>query len=183
MRLRLFPLAYLSVLLLVTPLQLQAQDHQGTLIFLVRHAERADDGAAEAEEDPRLSQAGHARAEALREMLKSVGLTHVHSSNYIRTRETAAPTAREAGLDVSPYDVRALEEFAEQLRSTPGRHLVVGLSNSTPRLVAALGGDPHGTIESMEYDRLYLLAAGPQGVQTILLRFGEPFRSRMPPLQ
>jgi phosphohistidine phosphatase SixA len=170
----------LSALLSALPLQLQAQDQEETLIFLVRHAERADDGAPEPEEDPHLSQEGQARAEALREMLKSAGLTHIHSSNYIRTRETAAPAARAAGLDVSLYDVGALEDFAEELRSTPGRHLVVGHSNSTPRLVAALGGDPHGTIDSMEYDRLYLLAAGPQGVQTILLRFGEPFRSRMP---
>ena len=148
---------------------------EGTLIFLVRHAERADDGAMTSEADPHLSAAGYARAEALAEMLKDVALTHVYSSDYIRTRETGAPTAEAAGLEIEIYDHRALEPFAQQLLSTPGRHLVVGHSNSTPALVAALGGDPHGEIGHLEYDRLYLLTVGSQGIETVLLRFGEPF--------
>lgn len=148
---------------------------EDTIIFLVRHAERADDGMMTGEEDPHLSDTGYARAELLATLLQDVGLTHIHSSDYIRTRETGAPAASRAGLEVVTYDVRALEDFAEELLATPGRHLVVGHSNSTPQLVAALGGDPHGEIQTMEYDRLYLLSAGPGEVQTVLLRFGEPF--------
>ncbi len=144
-------------------------------IFLVRHAERADDGMMTGEEDPHLSEAGFTRAQQLADLLRDVSLTHIHSSNYIRTRETAAPTASQAGLEVATYDARALEDFAMELKATPGRHLVVGHSNSTPQLVAALGGDPHGEIQTMEYDRLYLLSMGPTGVKTVLLRFGESF--------
>ena len=145
-----------------------------TLIFLVRHAERADDGG-EAQDDPHLSAAGYARARALAEMLKDAGLTHIHSTDFIRTRETGGPSAEGTGLEIEAYDHRALEAFAEQLLATPGRHLVVGHSNSTPSLVDALGGDPHGAIGHLEYDRLYMLAVGPNGVETVLLRFGAPF--------
>ena len=146
-----------------------------TLIFLVRHAERADDGGMASEEDPHLSEAGYARASALAEMLKDSGLTHIHSSDYIRTRETAAPAAEAMSLEVTSYNVRLLDDFAQELLSTPGRHLVTGHSNTTPDLVTALGGDPHGEIAEMEYDRLYILTVGPAGVVTVLLRFGKPF--------
>ncbi|MFC1791684.1 phosphoglycerate mutase family protein, partial [Gemmatimonadota bacterium] len=129
----------------------QAQDQ--TLIFLVRHAEKVDDGSA----DPALTEAGRVRARLLAEMLKDVGLTHVHSSDYLRTRTTAGPAAEAAGLEVTLYDPRDLGGFATHLLGVPGRHLVVGHSNTNPELVAALGGDPHGTIDDLEYDRLYLV--------------------------
>lgn len=151
-----------------------AQAQEETLVFLVRHAERADDGQMTGEEDPHLSEAGYRRADALAEMLKDVGLTHIHSSDFIRTRETARPTADAAGLETLTYDHRDPEGFARWLLSTPGRHLVAGHSNSTPALVRALGGDPHGEIDHLEYDRLYLVVAGPEGVETVLLRFGPP---------
>lgn len=176
MRLRLPILGLVLTGLLLSVLALRPEPVQeGTLIFLVRHAERADDGLMTGEEDPHLSEAGYRRAEELATLLLDVGLTRIHSSDYIRTRETAAPTADAAGLDVRTYNVRALGNFARELQATPGRHLVVGHSNSTPELVAALGGDPHGEIQAMEYDRLYLLSIGPGGVDTVLLRFGEPF--------
>ena len=171
MRLRRFSLLFVLLALSAQPSAAQEE----TLIFLVRHAERADDGGMEAAQDPRLSEAGYARAQLLAAMLKDSGLTHIHSSDYFRTRETAAPTAETVGLEVAIYNVRALDDFAQELLSTPGRHLVTGHSNTTPNLVTALGGDPHGEIAEMEYDRLYLLAVGPAGVETVLLRFGEPF--------
>lgn len=146
-----------------------------TLLFLVRHAERADDGGMTPEEDPPLSQAGRERAEELARILKDAGINHVHASDYVRTRETAAPLATANGLVLSTYDPRDPESFATELRATPGRHLVVGHSNSIPQLVAALGGDPHGEIASMEYDRLYVLSVENSGVSTVLLRFGAPF--------
>jgi broad specificity phosphatase PhoE len=164
---------FLLLLPLLAPWNpVQAQEE--TLIFLARHAERADDGAMTGEEDPHLSEAGFARAEALATALQDVGLTHIHSTHFVRTRETAAPTAEAAGIEVKLYDHRDPEGFAERLLSTPGRHLVVGHSNSLPALVGALGGDPHGAIRLLEYDRLYLVVAGKRGVRTILLRFGEP---------
>ena len=68
---RLAPFLFLSALLLLPmgPGALQAQEE--TIIFLVRHAERADDGPVASQmamdpqmaEDPPLSEAGQARAD------------------------------------------------------------------------------------------------------------------------
>ena len=161
---------------------LNAQEE--TLIFLVRHTERADDGPEESRmamdpmmrEDPPLSQAGARRAALLAEMLADVGITHVHSTDYVRTRKTAQPTVEATGVAVALYDASNLDSFAQRLAATPGRHLVVGHSNTTPALVSALGGDPGDPIEPLEYDRLYLVIIKEDGVQTVLLRFGGPFQ-------
>lgn len=142
-----------------------------TVVFLVRHAERADDGG-ESQPDPDLSATGHARAERLATLLRDAGLTHIHSTDYERTQQTAAPIATHLGADVASYDPRALSAFADYLAATPGRHLVVGHSNTTPALVAALDGEPGPAIEHDEYDRLYVVYLAPgQPVVTTLLRF------------
>jgi broad specificity phosphatase PhoE len=151
-------------------------DQENAVFFLVRHAERTDDApGAQHEPDPHLSEAGHRRAALLAEMLNDAGLTHIHSSDRIRTRETAAPTAAAASLQVSIYDLDDIPGLAERLRSMKGRHLVVGHSNTTWDLVEALGGEPGPPIGSLEYDRLYMLILGPGGIRTVLLRFGDPF--------
>lgn len=157
----------------------QAPDAAGptdgvSVIYLVRHAERAQDHP----QDPTLSDEGDLRAVELARLLANAPLTRIFSTQYRRTMETAAPTAQAHGLEVESYDPRGpgLQAVAEQLRTTPGHHLVVGHSNTTPQLVAALGGDPVSAVDEMEYDRLYLVVVAPTGeVTSTLLRFGAPF--------
>jgi len=155
------------------PLALAAQESP-TVVYLVRHAEKAERPS----DDPPLTAAGQARARALAHVLQDAGVTRVHSTDTERTRSTAAPTASSLGLGVELYDGEALGAMARRLRASPGRHLVVGHSNTTPRLVALLGGEPGPPIvEAWEYDRLYVLTLGPgQGATTLLLRFGAPSR-------
>jgi phosphohistidine phosphatase SixA len=142
-----------------------------TVVFLVRHFEKADDGS----NDPPLTRLGEARAESLVSLLKNVRLTQIHSTETTRTIDTARPVAEEKGLAILSYGAGDLEGFAETLRSTPGIHLVVGHSNTTPELVEHLGGDPHGSIDDAEYDRLYLLTLGESGkATTVLLRLPHP---------
>ena len=150
----------------------RSSDGAPVVVYLVRHAEKAEDGTS----DPPLTVAGQIRVQTLRAILADADLTHVHSTDFERTRETARPIAEEAGLTVSHYDPSDLQAFAERIRATPGNHLVSGHSNTTPGLVAALGGDPHGTIHEMEYDRLYIVMLSGDGpAVTTLLRFGEPY--------
>ena len=162
-------LALVLLVLAAPPSSVLAQDD--VVVYLVRHAERAEDGT----NDPPISEAGEARATLMAELLRDAGITHIHSTDYERTRATAEPTATRTGLEILSYDPRDLATFARRLLGTPGRHLVVGHSNTTPALVQALGGEPGDPIEEMEYDRLYVVVAGPDGVSTILLRFGVPF--------
>lgn len=140
-------------------------------VWLVRHAEKADDSR-----DPELSAAGRRRAELLVSLLEGEGIDRIHSTDYRRTRSTAAPLARALGMEVELYDPSALDAFADRLLDAGGTHLVVGHSNTTPALVTALGGEPEGSIDEAEYDRLYRVWVGDDGaVHTELRRFGDPF--------
>jgi len=142
-------------------------DDEAVTVFLVRHAERLDDSP-----NSPLNDVGRERVERLRTLLADVDFTHVHSTNLTRTLDTARPIAEDDGVELIIYSPGELEQLAETIRATPGRHLVSGHSNTTPRLAEALGGDPHGPIDHMEYDRLYIIVIQPgRPAVTTLLRF------------
>ena len=136
-------------------------------IYLVRHAEKELDGS----EDPDLTQTGKHRAANLSVMLKSAEIERIFSTDYQRTRDTAAPVAEVAGVEMELYDPDALEALAGQLLDLEKNALVVGHSNTTTDLVTRLGGDAGSAIvEEWEYDRLYLLQTENGNVtRTILL--------------
>lgn len=160
--------AALSLILLLACSGLPIGSNSEGQVYLVRHAEK-DPGR-----DPNLTPAGKRRAQALAELLKAADLTAIYSTNTARTRQTAAPIALQTGLPVIYYEGDSLDEFADQLRALGGRILVVGHSNTTPDLVAELGGEPGAPIvEATEYDRLYVLTLKGQHVTTDLQRYGQ----------
>lgn len=140
----------------------------GGTIFLARHAEtEGGDG-----DDRWLGDPGRARAEALADALEGAGIQRIYSTDYRRTRETAAPIAGRLGLEVEIYDPSDLAGFAERLKSLGRTVLVVGHSNTTPALVEHLGGAPGPPIdEPTEHDRLYRVEV-PSG-ETAVTRYGE----------
>ena len=143
-----------------------------TVVFLVRHAEKTDESR-----DPELSEAGRQRARELARMLRDAGIQHIHSTDFIRCRDTAAPLAEMLGLEVELYNWDDPAEFARSLKQGGQRHLVIGHSNTTTKLVALLGGTPGAEIDhSGEYDRLYLLTIDSRDkVTSLLIRYGRPF--------
>ncbi len=138
-------------------------------VYLVRHSEKVDQSR-----DPELSAAGYIRSATLAHTLSNVELEHIHSTDFIRTRKTAEPVAVTSGIEIEIYDPSDLKGFAEELILSGGRHLVVGHSNTTPRMVELLGGESGPEInEANEYDRLYIVTIGLDGrVSTMLLRYG-----------
>ena len=169
-------LAVLCPLLIGTALGAQTKQvaEATTVVFLTRHAE----AEYPFEKDPRnppLTEIGHERAQALAHALSGAGVTEIWSTDYQRTRSTAAPLAERTGLDVEIYDGRALEDAARRLRSRTGRIYVAGHSNTTPELVALLGGDPGPEIDHVwEHDRLYVVTLGEGGrfLSSVMVRFG-----------
>ena len=168
-RLRHTPLLLLLLAACLVPVALRGQA-PATVVYLVRHAEKADDGTS----DPPLTSDGAERSRALAGLLADAGITRILSSDFKRTRDTAAPVAEALGLEVEIYDPRALGEVADRLRGSGERVLVSGHSNTTPSLVELLGGVPGGAIrEEDEYDRLYVVVMGSDGASTVLLRYGD----------
>ncbi|WP_300377916.1 histidine phosphatase family protein [Henriciella sp.] len=149
-----------------------AAAEDGITVYLVRHAEKAAGG-----DDPALSEAGIERARLLADRLDEAGIETIWSSDYQRTRQTAAPLARNLAIDIETYDPSDLESLAGTLEERGETALVVGHSNTTPELSAQLGGDAGSPInEAGEYDRLYILnGVGSGDIDTMIERFGAPY--------
>ncbi len=145
-------------------------------VFLVRHAEKIDHSL-----DPNLSDEGSKRSLLLAQVLKNAGIEYVHSSDFIRTRDTATPIADAQELEVELYDPENLSILVEKLRRTGGRHLVVGHSGSTPSMVELLGGNPGvGINEEREFDRLYIVTvAKDKSVNSVMLRYGNIYNPKL----
>jgi broad specificity phosphatase PhoE len=153
-----------AVTVVVTPTH--AQEPAPTTVVLVRHAEKAAGPA----EDPGLTEAGRARADALAEALRDARVDAVITSQYERTRKTAEPVA--VARDLEPVVMQAgtdtvthVREVAAAVRRQPvgGLVLVVGHTNTIPPIIAALGGPQLPDICDGEYARLFTLVLPPGG--------------------
>jgi len=149
----------------MTPLR--GQTETTTVIYLVRHAEKMDNS-----NDAALSSEGRKRAELLSEVLKDAEITHIHSTDFQRTRDTVEPLASLSGIAIQLYDPQHLEVFSENLMKAQGVHLVSGHSNTTPELVKLLGGQS-SPIQDHEYDRLYVIVRSVEKTKaSILIHYG-----------
>lgn len=131
-----------------------AQD--STVVVLVRHAEKA---VVEGN-DPPLSEAGQARAVVLAETLRGMHFDAVIATERQRTQLTAAPLAQAHGL--TPEIVGLSGPHVENVAAAVRRHeghtvLVVGHSNTVPRIIHALGGPQLRDLCEPEFSHLYVL--------------------------
>jgi broad specificity phosphatase PhoE len=148
-----------------------------TTVFVVRHAERA----SATDRDSPLSEAGRERARDLAEVLADAGVDAVYTSQYIRTRDTAAPLAERLGLPITVHPVENAEASSRELATrvlaehAGGTVLIVGHSNTVPLIVEALGGTDVGPLEDSVYERLFIVVVrAPGEAGTTRARFGRP---------
>ena len=131
-----------------------------SLVFVVRHAERADAGMTTAAgADPDLSEAGRARAESLATMLKDARITAIYVTEFKRTRQTAEPLAKILGLEPTVVSSKDANALIERLKSPSGNALVIGHSNTLPAVLKALAGETV-TIDDSEFDNLFVITGG-----------------------
>jgi broad specificity phosphatase PhoE len=134
------------------------------MVIVVRHAERADGGAGAGtsmagSNDPQLSVAGKARAQALAAMLVDAGVTAIYTTEYVRTKDTAAPLAASIGVTAEVVMAREAATLVARVKAhKTGVVLVVGHSNTVPAIITALGG-PTVTVGDNEYDSVFFVAA------------------------
>jgi broad specificity phosphatase PhoE len=146
-----------SILALITlACLLQAAPAQSTL-FLVRHAEKATGGDAK---DPDLSEAGHARAEALATVLKDAAITAIYATEFKRTQQTAEPLARALDLTTTITPAKETEALVAQLKSATGNVLIVGHSNTIPEIMKAFSIKAPPEIAEEDFDNLFALIPG-----------------------
>ena len=130
-----------------------------TTVYLVRHGEKSS--ADPNNPNPALTPAGRARAEALAAKLRSAGVTHIISTQWTRTRETAEPLASQLGLTTEIVPTTD-SDFVNRTAAAVLRHrgatiLVVGHSNTIAPVITALGGPRLPDLCDSEHSHLFVM--------------------------
>jgi phosphohistidine phosphatase SixA len=140
-------------------------------IFVVRHADRYG-----TEPDPNITPEGHRQARSLAALLADAKVTHIYTTELVRTQQTAAPTAKEFGIAPVTVSSEKPDELIRQIRGTlktGEATLVVGHRASVPKIVEALTGQKVTPLEVGEYDRIEVVTLFPDGRSSVvLLRYG-----------
>ena len=150
-------------------LALPSLAHAQRAIVMLRHAERAEYDHG----DGVLSQAGMARAKALANLLKDVGVTAIYISNMKRTRLTAAPLAE--ALNLTPIAVSGADaEYVAAMTRRLQQHddddvvLIIGHVNTFLPLLRALGHSREEKIGDFEHDDVFVVVPKGSASPTVL---------------
>ena len=148
-----------SVVLVIS---LQPRLHAGPIV-LVRHAEKVDSS-----KDSALSPAGEARAARLAEVLGSLGIRAIYTSEYKRTAQTAQPLAQRLGL--TPTVIPALDQggLLQRLPKAQRPALIVGHGDTVPALIKQLGVREPVEIPGNDFGSIYVVVPHLTGPPTLL---------------
>lgn len=158
-------------------------DFKVTTVFLVRHAEKAPNPP----EDPPLLEAGSIRSQELARILGNAGIKAIYTSQFLRTKQTAEPLAKQLGIASAAVPIKmsasnprevsqeSIKEITEKIYERAGENaLVVGHSNTVPEVIRALGGDVVPTIDEKEFDNLFVVTVYAKGkAKVIHLKYGK----------
>jgi len=151
-----------AILLLATALAASAQ----TTIFVSRHADRFG-----TEPDPSLTPLGEKQAEALALLLRDANVRHIFTTELLRAKQTAAPTAKDSHVEpvIVPQD--RFDDLIARIRQNAGPEgatLVIGHRQTVPRIVKALTGKEIAPLDAGEYGRLTLVTLFPGGGSSVV---------------
>lgn len=139
---------------------------QTTTIYFIRHAEKADKSS-----DPVLSETGIQRANHWNDVFAAINFDAVYSTNYNRTQQTAAPTAKKNKVIVKLYDPKTIDIEKIKKEHLGQTILIVGHSNTTPDLVNKLiHQNVYETIEETTFGNLYIVTINESVVNYQLLK-------------
>ena len=142
-------------------------------IFVVRHAEKAaPDGSMGG--DVALSEKGKQRAEALREALEGETIDLIYSTNTVRTKTTAQPTAEKRGLQIQTYGPRPDSAFIQSILDTGKNVLIVGHSNTIDDVVNLIMGEKsiEGDLDESQYDNLFVITLHTKKIKLEKKKYG-----------
>jgi broad specificity phosphatase PhoE len=137
-----------------------AQNTGPAIVWLVRHADRADDSP----DSPLKNPDGFQRAQDLKTCLNAKGVTAIITTDKKRTIQTAEPIAGKEGItpvmvpivDTAEGAKQNIDTVAAKVRATQGKVLVVGHSNTVAGIIKELGG-PGGLGDITVFHRLFIL--------------------------
>ncbi len=178
----------LGALPLLLALMVSAPAAPLDVIYLVRHAEKAEDWPAAPDLDAfrPLSAAGVARAEALAVGLKGEGIAAAYTSRTARTVATVeplmkagnCPTVMADDVTTRPQEMAGFLASLRQTHAADRAVLIVGHANTIPELLVRLGAKPDcfprlgitgqpGSLMTEGYDGLWRVDLKKQGCEAI----------------
>lgn len=121
-------------------------------IYLVRHAEKIDNS-----KDSALTRCGKFRAKQLASLLSKTNITQVYSTHYKGTMQTARALSNQQQIAIKTYNSNYLAQVSLQLQQQKKNTLVVGSSETIPRLISLLTQKAVTSISEQDYQLLYQL--------------------------
>lgn len=151
-------------------------------VFLARHAEKE----LTPPEDPALTEAGKERAQTLMRMLAGAGIKTIYTSQFLRTKQTAEPLAKQLGIEATALQIKmdtknprkvsdqSYDEVVAKVYEKAGESLlIIGHSNTVPEIIKRLGGDILPSIDEKEFDDLFVVTIYAKGRAKVLpLKYG-----------
>ena len=140
-----------------------------TTVYIVRHAERADDSA-----NTPLSAAGRARAQELVHVLGNDDLDAVFVTNLTRTQQTGAPLAAAKGIMAEQYPASDPQSVVNTILTDHlgDRVLVVGHSDTVDDIAGGLGATELSDLGGDQFDRLFVIHRFANVAHLDRLRYG-----------
>lgn len=161
---------------------LPQEEFKVTTVFLIRHAEKAD----APREEPPLNEKGNQRAQELARMLAGSGVKAIYTSQYLRTKQTGEPLAKQLGLTITPIPLQmsqsnprevseqSIAEITNKIYERAGdAALVIGHSNTIPAVIKKLGGDAVPKIDESKFDDLFIVTVYGKGkAKVVQMKYG-----------
>lgn len=146
----------MAILLFSLTVTAYSQQQVKTTYYLIRHSEK--DSSDKNNKNPELSKKGKERAKKWSNIFDELKLDAIYSTDYNRTLQTAAVTAKNKKLTIKKYHPRNLN-LNSFLNETKGKSiLIVGHSNTIPSLTNKLiGNGKYLNMDEDDYDNLYLV--------------------------
>tara|TARA_R110002072_G_scaffold117281_10_gene248252 strand:- start:1081 stop:1608 length:528 start_codon:yes stop_codon:yes gene_type:complete len=144
------------------------QSEKTTTYYLIRHAEK--DRTNPDEKDPALNDDGLKRAENWAVIFSEIELDAIYSSDFKRTQQTAKPTANSRNFPVNSYDPHKIYETNFFEKTEGLQVLVVGHSNTIPKLANfLLKEERYENIPDSIDGRLYIVTKKGEQVSSMVL--------------
>lgn len=134
----------------------QAQQQNKATYYLIRHAEK--DRSNCNNKNPELSKKGIIRAEKWSQIFDELKIDAVYATDYNRTLQTAATTAKNKKLTIKKYHPKNIN-MVSFIKETNGQSvLIVGHSNTIPNFTNKLiGKNEYLDMDDDDNDNLYLV--------------------------
>ena len=143
----------LLILVSVTMAVAQSPSTSGT-VFLIRHAEKVSDAP-----DALLSKTGEWRAACLAQTLRDAHIGAIYVTQVKRAQQTAEPLAKQLGIQPTVVEADDTAALAEDIKKDVATKnvLVVGHSDTLPKVLSQMGFSDVPPIGRNDYDLLFVL--------------------------